>query len=344
MTILKRLKQLAAATLATAALYTGSALAEEPKPVRTEARISVETNRDPTLQGILSYDKHKLFLEGSNNKADIGANIEDKNFRINLSYRHRKDSDVARALAVLRSNGHFAGLEYQFLAEDHHVGTAVAGTKISDFLSLEATIDSDKNARGVAFVEFAGNLFSLGGGGDFNKDWEANTSYTRKLSENITLYSHLRIGDGDFLDARLMAGPGVYGKKSRAVFTATESGINCTSKVSEATFPFFLGGFDLTGADTATGKKTGGMAIDIRYIHNNRGYCNVAINAGDHLFVKDVTPSFKFNRNLATNTNYVTMGLRTEIEELGLKIMYEMDIFPDLKTEHRVSVGFNYEF
>lgn len=343
MTLLKRLKQAAIAMLATAALYT-SALAEEPKPVKTEARISLETNRDPTAQAIVSYDKHKLFMEAGNNKADIGANIEDESFRVNLAYRHRLDSDQARALAVLRSNGHFAGLEYQFLGKDHHVATAVGGTKITDFLSLEATLNTDKNAAGAAFVEIAGNLFSIGGKTDFNKDWEANTSYTRKLSESLTLYTHLRIGDNDLLDARLMAGPGVYGKKSRAVFTATESGFNCLSKVSEATFPFFLGGFDLTGADTATGKKTGGMAIDIRYIHDNRGYCNIAVNAGDYLFVKDVTPSFKFNRNIATNTNYVTMGLRTEIEEIGLKIWYEMDIYQDLKTEHRVSVGFAKEF
>jgi|GEM_PF-4857624 len=342
MGMIKKLKTAIATAIMGAALYIGTANAEEPKPVRTEARISIETNRDPTIQGILSYDKHKLFLEGSNNKADIGANIENENFRVNLGYKHLLDKDTGRAEGIAKISEHFLGLEYQLLGTGHRIAM-IGGAKISDCFNLEAAVDSEKNASGVAFVDFLGNLFSLGGKTDFNKDWEANISYNKKFPD-ATLFTYLRLGDSELLDARVMLGPKVSPKKSRGTFSAIDHGYNSVSKTGDVTFPFFLGNFDLTGAETITGDKTGGMGLDVRYTHNSRVYGKVAINAGDYLFVSDVTPSIRFNRNLANNTNTVTLGLRADIPKIGLRIWYEIDINENLKTEHRLYMGIVKEF
>lgn len=344
MGLLKKLKQAIAATIATAALYT-AAYAEEPKPepARTEARITLETNQNPTGQALASYKQHKVFAEVGNNKANLAANIEDENFRINLGYKHLLDKDTGRAEGIAKFLGHILGLEYQFLGADQHRVAIIGGAKISDCFNLEAAIDSEKNASGVAFVDFLGNLFSLGGKTDFNKDWEANISYNRKFPD-ATLFTYLRLGDSELLDARVMLGPKVSPKKSRGTFSAIDCGLNSVSKIGDVTFPFFLGNFDLTGAETVVGDKTGGMGMDVRYTHNSRVYGKVAMNAGDYLFVKDVTPSIRFNRNLANNTNTLTLGLRADIPEIGLRIWYEIDIKQDLKTEHRVYMGIVKEF
>ncbi len=345
MSLTKKLKTAIAAAIMGAALYIGTAKAEEPKPepVKTEARISLETNQNPVAQAIASYKQHKLFAEVGNNRANLAANVEEEYFRVNLGYKHLNVTDTGRAEGIVKFLGHFLGAEYQFLGKDQHRGTILGGAKISDCFNLEAAVDSEKNASGTAFIDLFGNLFSIGGKTDFNKDWEANISYNRKF-EGATLFTYVRVGDGEFLDARLMLGSKLSPKKSRGTFSAIDSGFNSVSKTGDVTFPFFLGNFDLTGAESIVGDKDGGLALDLRFTNKNRAYGKVALNAGDYLFANDVTASIKFNRNLATNKNTVTLGLRADIPQIGLRIWYEMDVNEDLKTEHRVYAGFVKEF
>ncbi len=345
MTLLSKIRKTLAAALATAALYTNAA-AQEPKPVQTEIRVVAETEKNPVVQALANYDKSKLFVEGSNRKFHTGADLQHENYKLNLGLRHTDETEDGRALLTYKSEQGFAGVEYQFLDKNNEQRFGlVGGANPHEKLSLEAAVDTAGNAKGVLFTSILDGLTSIGGGGNRDaEDWEVNIAHNRALTDNLSMFAYLRVGDNDFYDARLWLGKKVLPNQSKLVFSATNAGLNQVSKVGDVTFPFTIGGFNLLGVESLVGNEAGDIGVDLRYTNRQRAYAHGAINVGDFEWVKDITLAAKFNRDLAKRENNVALGLRIDIPTLGLRLWYEMDIDEKLKTQHHGYVGFKKEF
>ncbi len=350
--MLQRLKQTVMTALSAVALYTG-AMAQDAKPerspVKTETRIYAETRQDAAVQSLVSYEGQKAFTQVEKDATTVGTDFNYANFRLNAGWRDTLTEDFGKAYLSYNTKSGSLGLEYAVLDQAKDLDKIIwfGSVKLDDAFGLEAALDTEGNKAGVLTFEKDGHTVYVGGHlNEDNKDWEANASYSTELF-GAGLWSYVRVGDDDFLDARVALGSRQWRQRAK-VFGVDDDDFNTLSKLGDATFPLFFKNFSLSDAESYVNNETGEYGIDLRYVYDKRASARGALNVGDYAFLHDVTPIAEYRRDFANDTNHIIAGMRVALADSGLRIWYHEHIDEDVRgkwdNSHAVMLEWKKEF
>ena len=343
--MLSKIKNLIGAVLVAGALH-GEAKAQDAKehPVTVSINTAVQKEKELNSQISVGYGKDKVYFEQTKTSQNYGLNLEHKGFRLNTGLKDAEKDKFRTSLSYKTDKGFF-GLEYQLLKDEEkeHIGGAFGGIKLCECADLEAAVDTEENYRGALFLRQDKTfLFGIGGGIGREDKWELDLAFDKRFFEKIKFSPYARVGSDDLFEARLKLGTktGI----GAGIIGVEDTFYNNTSKVGQVDFPFFIGPFDILGAETFVGNETLDFGFDARYFRNKRAYANLAVNLGDYLFFEDVTASIKGHKNLATKVDGSTAKLGAKIPKIGLKLDYQADLKEHSRPEHAVLIGFRKEF
>jgi len=345
---ISRLKQAGLVTLAGLAMLPAMARGEEQetrKPITFTQRAAMQDEVGAKTHTLLSYGSNRLMVRNTEDSWNYGLNLENSKLKVNFGFEDNLGDDRWRALLKGKFSGGFAGLEYQNLPgtnKEDRFGV-LGGLKLTDCLDVQFKGDNDQNLRGVLFVQpWEETLVSFGGGKGRDGDREFNVAYSTKLSERYGVGAHARRGDNDSHDYRVRIGPNVSWQKTRA-FGVEDGCCNDVGVIGDLTDPAAINGFNLFGADACVGDETGDVGLDIRH-QDGFAYANVAVNAGDYGFFRDVTVSPEVHENRVTGVDGYRVGLSAVLGDTGLKIWVQRSKDEGRDADTALYAGFDIDF
>ena len=262
------------------------------------AQMQVNSLHDQT--GLHTQEKFKLSLtepklavvaahEHTPARDIYGLDITNTNFRVNVGHgRTVEGVDSYRGLMTLYADGAFLGAKYLNLTDglNEHISMH-AGVPFGETLEARVML-GDTGISAIGFLKNKDSTLGVGGGSDFEGNWDANISYA---SPEALMW--VRGGEVMPLDVRLFVGnPGI--RRNMYAMNVTGSGFNERddfAELDDPTFRFGLGSdartrTDFYGASGAwLGPEVGNIAVNLRFQEGNRAIAELGYRASENLTV-----------------------------------------------------------
>jgi hypothetical protein len=284
----------------------------KPSSLEFKLRNAVVDKSGLTTQNDFTYKQGDYTVKGmlealpDAEQVNYGLDFIKPEFRLDLGYGDRKDSDSGRVgftyYPEKDSSKSFIGGNFQYLpGDDRFIG--IGGLDLTDELHVEGTADTKGNARIALFPKLNDSSLGIGIGRNSEGDWDANFSYNTE-----SVWANVKYGPNRPFDARLVFGKFDKGF-SNAVSSVTGQGDNELDVYPDQTFKFDIanGFFNFFGVGAWVGPNQGDWAVDLRYQEDRRAQANAGYRIGDVGFLKNSVITGGVYRNLSNDTNGATI-------------------------------------